>query len=177
MSPGITVRRLRSITRVCGPLSLSVSAAVPTATIRPPRIASDSAMLKRSSTVTILPLTRMVSAGCACAAVPSAASKPIASAPMMDQRIVLLLDEIQCSTVGGSLGTGDAGLLDHRPPLVHLGLKDGRELVRRRAADDDTEGLELLPGRRIGERRDCVGVHLADDLGRRLRRHQEGIPG
>src|SRR5262245_36955565 len=162
MSPGITVRRLRSMVRVCGPLSRSVSAAVPTATIRPPRIASDSAMVKRSSTVTILPLVRMVSAGCACAAVPSPASRPIATACMINRRIVLLLDEIRCLIVGGSLGAGDARFLDQRSPFVHLGLQEGCKLDRRRPAHHDTEPLELLLGSRIAERRNRIGMHLAD---------------
>src|SRR5215470_1193679 len=147
MSPGITVRRLRSMTRVCGPFSLSVSAAVPTATTRLPRIASDSAMLKRSSTVTIFPFVRMVSAGCACAAVPSAMEKHAAMAHMIELRMIPL----PLSPIGGhSLVDLDIGRLDDRSPLVHLILEVGSECQGRRADKHDAKRVKLRLDRRLG---------------------------
>src|SRR6185503_20451180 len=62
MSPGITVRPRSSITFVAPPASLRMSALAPTATMRCPLIATACAIVKRSSTVTILPPTRIVSA-------------------------------------------------------------------------------------------------------------------
>src|SRR2546429_244554 len=84
MSPGITVCFLRSITFVPPPWSSSTSALLPTATMRCPRIASPCAIVKRSSTVTILPFTRMVSAGSAARAGDAIAhsnSTPAAATP------------------------------------------------------------------------------------------------
>src|SRR6266853_1968535 len=79
MSPGITVCFLRSITLVPLPWSSSTSALLPTATMRCPRIATPWAIVKRSSTVTILPFTRMVSAGSAartCDAIAQSSAAP-----------------------------------------------------------------------------------------------------
>src|SRR6188472_2402100 len=59
----MTVRRPTSMRRVLGPRNFSISDALPTATMRSFLIASASAMVNRSSTVTILPLTSNVSAG------------------------------------------------------------------------------------------------------------------
>src|SRR5262245_25006559 len=64
ISPGMTERPARSMTRVCGPLSAAMSDVVPTLTTRSPLMASACAMVKRSSTVTILPLTSTVSGAC-----------------------------------------------------------------------------------------------------------------
>src|SRR5262249_21250550 len=146
--------------RVCGPLSLSVSAAVPTATIRFPRIASDCAMVKRSSTVTILPLTRMVSAGCACAAPLSPVSKPIANAPQTDQRIVLLLAECCRTSLGGSLGDLDVGGFDDRAPLVHLILEVGPECLGCRADNYDAKHIKLGLDGGLGQDGHRVGMDL-----------------
>ena len=62
ISPGMTVRRLRSTTRVSGPLCFSTSALLPTARMRSPLIANASATMNRSSTVTILPFSSTISA-------------------------------------------------------------------------------------------------------------------
>src|SRR5215468_375557 len=173
MSPGITVRRLRSMTRVCGPLSLSVSAVVPTATMRVPRIASDSAMVKRSSTVTILPLMRMVSAGCACAAVPSPTKSATAAARMIELRIIPL----PLNLIGGrSLVDLDVGRLDDRPPFVHLVLEMLGQRLRRRAGDHDPERVELRPDCGLGHGGDRIDLDLVDDLGWRPGRHEERKP-
>src|SRR5882762_9008775 len=61
----MTVRFLRSITLVPRLCSSSTSAFFPTATMRCPLIATASAIVKPSSTVTILPFTKIVSAGSA----------------------------------------------------------------------------------------------------------------
>src|SRR5262245_29213296 len=172
--PGMTVRPLRSMARVCGPLSLPMSAAVPVATMRPERMASACVIVKRSSTVTILPLMRMVSAGCAFAAL-SPASRAMATVAMIDDRMAysIALNLSAC----GLFVDGDAGFLDHRAPLGHLGLEIGRKLGRCRADDADAKDLEPLTGGRIVQRRDRIGVELADDLGWSLRRREEPVPG
>ena len=59
--PGMTVRPVRSIVRVRGPASFRMSAERPTAMMRPSRTASASCVEKLASTVSTLPLTRMVS--------------------------------------------------------------------------------------------------------------------
>src|SRR5262245_22919352 len=161
------------MTRGCGPLSLSVSAAEPTATMRVPRIASDSAMLKRSSTVTIFPFVRMVSAGCACAAVPSAMEKHAAMAHMIELRMIPL----PLSPIGGrSLVDLDIGRLDDRPPLVHLVLEMGGQRLRRRADKHDSERVELGLDRRLRHGGDRVGLDLPNNFGWRLGGHEERKP-
>src|SRR5262245_32698447 len=65
MRPGITVRPWRSTTRGAGPAILRMYAELPTARIFPSYMASASRTEKRSSTVRILPLTRIVSGVCA----------------------------------------------------------------------------------------------------------------
>src|SRR5215207_8569227 len=87
----MTVRPARSIARVFGPLSLSISALVPTATIRAPLTASACAIVKRPSTVTILPLVKMVSADCAIAAVVHAASMQTRNARKMPRPMFCVL--------------------------------------------------------------------------------------
>src|SRR5579872_4844548 len=64
MRPGITVRPCRSITRVCAPACLRISALPPTAVIFPSRIARASWVENWRSTVRIFPFTKMVSAPC-----------------------------------------------------------------------------------------------------------------
>ena len=61
MRPGITVRPFASITLVFASASLRMSALLPVATMRWFLIASACAMVKRSSTVMILPLSKIVS--------------------------------------------------------------------------------------------------------------------
>src|SRR6266852_1174551 len=61
----MTVRFRRSIVFVPAPFSLSTSASLPTATMRCPLIATACAIVKRSSTVTILPLKRTMSSATA----------------------------------------------------------------------------------------------------------------
>ena len=125
--PGMTVRRSRSITRVCGPLSFSMSALVlSVATMRPPRIASASAMVKRSSTVTILPLTSTVSGACATAGTDANASRqanrtrfrsePISSSSFSFGVLPVIL-------IPASLMSG--------PPFGHLVLDELGQLPRR----------------------------------------------
>src|SRR5579871_2836762 len=63
--PGITVRPCRSISRVCGPACLRISALVPTAAILPLRMARASRTEKLRSTVRIFPLLRIISGFCA----------------------------------------------------------------------------------------------------------------
>src|SRR5262245_17110927 len=65
MRPGMTVRPPRSMMRVAGPAKPRMSAERPTATIVSSRTANASAMVERSSSVTILPLTSAVSGDCA----------------------------------------------------------------------------------------------------------------
>src|SRR5580765_6877290 len=65
ISPGITVRPCRSITRVPGPASARRSAERPTATIVPSRTASASCTDEARSSVTTLPSSRSVSTPCA----------------------------------------------------------------------------------------------------------------
>ena len=69
ISPGMAVRPLRSIVLVPGPASLAISWVEPTATMRSPLTATAWAIVKRSSTVTILPFENTRSA-----AVPAAES-------------------------------------------------------------------------------------------------------
>src|SRR6478736_9334691 len=59
MRPGIAARPARSITRVDGSTSRSISALVPTARMRPSRMASACAISNRLLTVMILPLRRI----------------------------------------------------------------------------------------------------------------------
>src|SRR6185436_17865527 len=63
LRPGMTMRRPASITRVFGPLYLSSSPGLPTATMRSPRIAIASAFGCFGSSVAMRPLTIRVSAG------------------------------------------------------------------------------------------------------------------
>ena len=65
MRPGMTVRPRRSITRVDGPANFRTSSVDPVAVIRPSVTASPIATVERESSVTILPLIRMVSGACA----------------------------------------------------------------------------------------------------------------
>jgi len=65
MSPGMTVRPPRSITRDRGPASFRISADVPSAVMCPSRIAIASRTDDCASTVRILPFTRTVSGACA----------------------------------------------------------------------------------------------------------------
>src|SRR5262245_2057186 len=83
----MTVRPPRSMVRVDGPLSASISAVVPTLRMRPPLMASAWAIVKRSSTVTTLPLTRTVSGTCAAAANGAAARIASASAHVRPSRM------------------------------------------------------------------------------------------
>src|SRR6187455_812271 len=65
MSPGMTVRPRRSITRVDGPANSRTSSVDPVAVIRPAVTASPIATVERESSVMILPLIRIVSGACA----------------------------------------------------------------------------------------------------------------
>src|SRR6478735_2639866 len=61
--PGMTALPLRSTTRVAGPAMAAIAASGPTARIRSPAIAIACAIVNAGSTVMILPLVRMRSAG------------------------------------------------------------------------------------------------------------------
>ena len=65
MSPGMTVRPPRSMTRVAGPASFRTSSDEPTRSDASIAIASACATVDRASSVTILPFRRMVSGVCA----------------------------------------------------------------------------------------------------------------
>ena len=67
ISPGVTALPPRSIRLRAGPASRPMSALVPTATMRSPRMATAWAIVKRSSTVTIFPFDRIRSGGGCCA--------------------------------------------------------------------------------------------------------------
>jgi hypothetical protein len=99
INPGMTARPARSTTRVCGPLSASTSAVVPTLRMRSPLTASACAMVKRSSTVMILPLMSTVSGACARAGV--AAAKAANASPttrLNDGR--MLNPSVMCCAAG-----------------------------------------------------------------------------
>ena len=100
----MTVRPARSITRVCGPLSASISAVVPTLTMRSPLMASAWAMVKRSSTVTILPLTSSMSGVCARTGMADTTKekKAIATASLNKGRMLNPPGDVR--VVGGDLG-------------------------------------------------------------------------
>jgi hypothetical protein len=68
INPGITARPPRSMTRVPRPINTRTSRSEPTATKRPPRIATASWIENRGSTVMILPLRKTKSAGAGAAA-------------------------------------------------------------------------------------------------------------
>src|SRR5262245_19343301 len=76
----MTVRPPRSMVSVAGPRSFSMSALRPVAMIRCPRMARASAVVNRSSTVRILPLSKTLSAPWARTAVDHAAARAKPSA-------------------------------------------------------------------------------------------------
>src|SRR5215470_8785511 len=87
MRPGVTVRPLRSTTRVSGAVWAAMASFGPTARIRSPTMAIACAMVKSRSTVMTLALLRIRSAGRAagravtvCAADGGLAANPVAAA-------------------------------------------------------------------------------------------------
>src|SRR5215467_10717046 len=75
-----------------------------------------------------------------------------------------------------SFADADAGVLDHRPPLVHFRLEKLAELRWRRADHEQAELLETSLDRGIGQRGSRVRVYFSHDRRRRVGRHKEGIP-
>jgi hypothetical protein len=75
-----------------------------------------------------------------------------------------------------SITDADAGFLDDRAPFRHVGLDRIRKRTWRRGDHHHADGFELLPGRRIGQRRDGVGVKSAHDVRGCLGRNEQPDP-
>src|SRR2546430_216929 len=69
-----------------------------------------------------------------------------------------------------------AGLLDDHTPFVDFRIEQSREPFGRRADHHIAALLQLPFARRVGERRNGVGIHLPDDLTRCLGRHEQAVP-
>src|SRR2546422_4083195 len=157
----MTVRPLRSMMRVAGPRSASISAVAPTLTMRCPRTASAWAMVKRSFTVTTLPLTRNVSAGCASAI-------PVRTASARRTRLCNnpIPPISRCRPIHLRSIDIDSGLLDHDAPFVDFRPEKFRKLARGRTDDRVAPVLQFSFDRGVGQRGDGIGVHLFDDVWR-----------
>src|SRR3954464_7611591 len=141
INPGMTVRPARSMTRVCGPLSASISAVVPTLRMRSPLMASACAMVKRSSTVTILPLTSTISGACALAG-PAAVANNARTSKMArpnDDRMLNPL-AIVCCSGGGLDGAAGRRLATYLSSRLHAPLFEGCSCRRRRDELDERLG-------------------------------------
>src|SRR5687768_8227906 len=118
-SPGMTVRRAASMTRVFGPRKAERSLSDPIATMRSPRIAIASALGRFGSSVAIRPLTSRTSAGSAGARVLQPASVARPAVPIKKSRreaiAYLLVLGLELDPRGACLGQdqGRKVLLGH----------------------------------------------------------------
>src|SRR5262249_60489029 len=69
----------------------------------------------------------------------------------------------RCALIVASFADADAGVLDHRPPLVHFRLEKLPELRRRRAEHEQADLLATSLDRGIVQRRRHVGVYFSHD--------------
>src|ERR1700716_575804 len=102
-----------------------------------------------------------------------AASADVADIWMRWRRVIMLV--LSCG-ISLSITDADAGFLDDRAPFRHVGPDRIRKRTWRRGNHHHAHGLELLPGRGIGQRRDGVGVEPAHDLHRSLGRNEQPDP-
>src|SRR5262245_31828372 len=153
--PGSTERPARSMTFVPGAASLSSAASSPTAAICPARTAIACATREPRSSVRTLPLWRIRSGG-SMGRLLAATTVP-AALEMTSLRL-------------------DPGLLDDGPPLRGLRCEPGGELGRGGGGDRRADRLVAILDRRVLERRHRVGMYLGNDLGRRLRLHEQAPP-
>src|SRR4029077_10391389 len=76
----------------------------------------------------------------------------------------------------GSFSDAEAGLLNHRSPLIHLQFEKLPELLGRRAGYEQSKLFQTPPDRGLGERRDGVGMHFLHDRRRSFGRDENGVP-